>query len=148
MTGFEDRLEIRELIERFHDAINHRNFAAIGELFTDDGVWEIVTPLPLRFQGRANVVSGIAENVGQLEFLFQACSPIVIELKDETHAIARTSIQEFGRVKDGPSMRIVATYFDRFQKVEGVWRISERVFRARYVDQPELSGQILEDVQR
>ncbi|MCW5834092.1 MAG: nuclear transport factor 2 family protein [Labilithrix sp.] len=148
MSTFEDRAEIRELIERFHDALNHRNFDAIGALFADDGVWEVAEPFSIRFEGRANLVGGIAESVGRLEFLFQSCAPIVVELDTATTARARTSMQEFGRLEDGSPMRVVGTYFDALRKERGTWRFSHRVFRARYADAAPLSGRLFDGAAR
>jgi ketosteroid isomerase-like protein len=145
MSHVEDRLAIRELVERFHDAVNHRDFATLGLLFTDDAVWEVAPPFDRRFAGPANIVAGVSESVGRLEFLVQSCSPIVVELQDAAHATARTSMQEFGRFRDGTSMRVAGTYFDAFRKADGTWRFSHRIFRARYAEDTPLAGRIFED---
>ncbi len=79
MSDFKDRVEIQELIHRYHDAINHRDFTALEALFTEDAVWE-VSAFSLRYEGRANIVAGLSEGVRSLELLVQSCSPIVVEL--------------------------------------------------------------------
>lgn len=141
MSQLEDRLRIREVIERFHDAVNQRDFASIGALFAADGVWEVAAPFDRRLEG-PGIAAGVAENVGRLEFLVQTCSPIVIELLDAANATARTSMQEWGRFKDGTSMRVAGTYFDTLRKDGGAWRFVHRVFHARYADDAVLTGQI------
>lgn len=143
-SALEDRLQIRELVERFHDAVNHRDFAVLGSLFTDDGVWEVAPPFASRFEGPAAITAGITESVSRLEVLVQTCSPIAIDLVDASTATARTSMQELGRFEDGSTMRVAGTYFDSFRNVGGEWRFSRRVFRARYADAPPLDGRVFE----
>ncbi|MFT4267129.1 MAG: nuclear transport factor 2 family protein [Xenophilus sp.] len=138
----EDRLQIRELIERFHDAVNHGEPERLGLLFAPDAIWEVAPPFQHRFEGPENIVAGISETVGKLDFLFQTCSPIVIDLQGNV-ATARTSMQEFGRFKDGGAMRVAGTYFDAFQKKAGVWRFTRRTFRARYADDAPLPGTVV-----
>ncbi|NBD12360.1 nuclear transport factor 2 family protein [Corallococcus silvisoli] len=142
-----NRLEalcVREVIERFHDAVNHRDFAVIEALFASEGVWEVAPPFEHRIEGATNIAAGVAESVGKLEFLVQTCSPIVVDLTDATHASARTSMQELGRFKGGGSMRVAGTYFDTLRKDGGVWRFTHRVFRPRYADAPPLTGQFFD----
>ncbi|MFB1484920.1 nuclear transport factor 2 family protein [Corallococcus sp. RDP092CA] len=139
-----EALAVREVIERFHDAVNHRDFAAIEPLFAADGVWVVAPPFDRHIEGAANIASGVAESVGKLELLIQTCSPIIVDLTDETHATVRTSMQEVGRFKGGGSMRVAGTYFDTLHKDGGVWRFTHRVFRPRYADAPPLTGQLFD----
>lgn len=145
LTAFVDRGEIRELIERAHDAVNHRDFEALGALYTEDGVWEVAPPFNRHFIGPRDISAGIAESVGRLEVLVQSCSSIVIDLQDATHATARTSMAEFGRFRDGKSMNVAGTYFETLRKVDGKWRFAHRVFRVRYADDLPVPGQVFEN---
>ncbi|AKU94088.1 hypothetical protein AKJ09_00752 [Labilithrix luteola] len=143
MSDTADRSEIRDLVERFHDAVNHRDFTVLRGLFTNDGVWEVAPPFEHRFVGPVAIEAGIGESVGRLEFLVQSCSPSVVDIRGE-QASGRTSMQEFGRFRDGSSMRVAGTYFDTFRKVEGRWRFTHRVFRARYADDTPLPGRVFD----
>jgi len=61
--------EIRGLAARFSDAVNRRDFDAFGDLFADDGIWEIGEPFPRRAAGRQNVVTmfrNLSEPLGLL----------------------------------------------------------------------------------
>ena len=49
--------EIRGLAARFSDAVNRRDLGAFGDLFADDGVWEIGEPFPSRAAGKQNVTT-------------------------------------------------------------------------------------------
>lgn len=142
MTDVADRVEIRDLVERFHDAVNHRDFHVVRGLFTVDAVWEVAPPFDRRFVGPEAIEAGIGESVGRLEFLVQTCSPSVVDIQGD-EARGRTSMQEFGRFRDGASMRVAGTYFDTFRKVDGRWRFSHRIFRARYADDTALGGRLV-----
>lgn len=49
--------DIRDLAARFSDAVNRRDPDAFGDVFADDGVWEIGEPFPGRAAGRQNVIT-------------------------------------------------------------------------------------------
>lgn len=49
--------EIRDLAARFSDAVNRRDPDTFGDLFADDGAWEIGEPFPSRAAGRQNVTT-------------------------------------------------------------------------------------------
>jgi ketosteroid isomerase-like protein len=50
--------EARDTIERFHEALNRRDLAALGDLITDDCVFEATSPAPdgTRHVGRRAVL--------------------------------------------------------------------------------------------
>jgi ketosteroid isomerase-like protein len=50
--------EARDTIERFHEAFNHRDLGALGDLITDDCVFEATSPAPdgTRHVGRQAVL--------------------------------------------------------------------------------------------
>ena len=50
--------EIRDTIERFHDALNRRDLHALGDLITDDCVFDATSPAPdgTRHDGRQAVL--------------------------------------------------------------------------------------------
>ena len=59
MSDTEDRLAIRELIERYSDALNRRDFAVLAGLFTPDARWSADPPFDIAFEGEA-----IAPSIG------------------------------------------------------------------------------------
>jgi len=50
--------EVRETIQRFHDALNRRDLGALADLITDDCVFETTSPAPdgTRHVGRQAVL--------------------------------------------------------------------------------------------
>ncbi|WP_169796722.1 nuclear transport factor 2 family protein [Chondromyces crocatus] len=135
---------VRDTIERFHDAVNQRRADVIATLFAEKGVWEVAPPYGLRFAGRSAIEAGITGTLDATEVLVQSCGPIVVEFVDATHATARTSMQEFGRLRDGTSMHVAGTYHDALERQDdGAWRFVHRRFVAHYADDLPVPGRAL-----
>ncbi len=138
----EDKSTIREVIERYHDGVNRRRPNDIAALFTAGGVWEVAPPFDRRLVGRDAIEEGLTGTIGATEVLVQSIGPVVVELVDARHAVARTSMQEFGRLRDGTSMHVAGTYFDALEK-NGTWRFTHRRFVASYADDLPVPGKAL-----
>lgn len=137
-----EELEIRSVIERYTDALNTQNWAALAPLFASQAVWETSGgPIELRFEGRDAVLGALQGMLTSLDFLVQSLGSVVIELNGD-QARARVSLQELGRDKDGRGMLNVGVYFDDLAKIEGRWQFVKRSFRFRYADAPALAGAV------
>jgi ketosteroid isomerase-like protein len=64
-----------DLAARFSDAVNRRDFDAFGDLFADDGIWEIGEPFPRRAAGRQNVVTMFRNLSEPWDFFFRRRIP-------------------------------------------------------------------------
>jgi ketosteroid isomerase-like protein len=131
-------LAILDVLNRYTDALNRRDWAALQQVFTDEGVWDMggpaAGPMAMRFEGAANVAAGIAAAVGRAELCVQTNHGSVIEVSGQ-RAIARSTIHELVRPKGGTGMQIVGFYHDDLSLGEdGEWRFRERRFRIMYVD--------------
>src|SRR5579862_4729670 len=68
---------------------------AFGDLFADDGVWEIGEPFPSRAAGRQNVTTMFKNLGAPWDFFFQMTHSGVIDVAaDRQTATARWEIQE------------------------------------------------------
>src|SRR5258708_5538576 len=72
--------DIRDLTARFSDAVNRRDFNAFGDLFADDGAWEIGEPFPSRAAGRQNVTTMFKNLWAPWDFFFQMTHSGVIDV--------------------------------------------------------------------
>ena len=61
--------EIRDLAARFSDAVNRRDFDAFGDLFADDGIWEIGGALRAPGGWEAERRNDVQEPLGTLGLL-------------------------------------------------------------------------------
>lgn len=136
---------IRELLDTYHGAINFRDWAVLGRLFTEDAVWEALPPISLRFEGRPNVLDGLRHSVERQEFLVQSSSGVLIDFIDDRTADVRSTLSEFGKEKaSGNGWRAVAVYLDRVIKESGTWRFQRRTLKLRYQGNSPAPGAVLD----
>jgi len=57
-----DRYAIRELLDRFSDAVNHRDWRAVMALFAKDIVWERLPPTPWKLEGPDAIFAFLTNN--------------------------------------------------------------------------------------
>ena len=135
--------EIRDLAARFSDAVNRRDFDAFGDLFTENGVWEIGEPFPSRAAGRENVATMLRNLWAPWDFFFQMTHTGVIDVApDRQTATARWQMQEVARSPDGSqSYDNLAMYDDRLVRThDGSWRFAERRYRYIWLSSADLVG--------
>ena len=56
MSDFEDKLAIRELLDRYCDGVNQRNPELWGSTWSESALWEI-PHLEIKNEGRENIVN-------------------------------------------------------------------------------------------
>jgi ketosteroid isomerase-like protein len=140
-----DRLALRELVDRYHAAINQRDFAMLADVFAPDAVWEALAPVNLHFERRDPILAGLRQSVGRQEVLVQTCSGVVVTLRGATTASIHSTLMEFGRERDGGAgWEVVGFYDDEARKDEGTWRFTRRTLRVRYMGKREVAGEVLE----
>ena len=142
-----DRLLIRELVDRYNDIINHREWTALTSLFTPDAVWEMEGTTALRFEGAPKIAGAIRWNVSRQAALVQIGSGVVIEPSGLDRASVRSSVLEFARAReDEPGIHTAGTFQDQvIKQLDGVWRFAHRVFRVRYTESLPGQGEIHEN---
>ena len=122
-----ERQEIRDLIERSSDVINHQEWASLMAMMAEDVVWERLPPTPWVLHGRAAVHGFLTSNDDKLDILHYAVSASSIDLLDEANGVARSTMSELIRIRaTGVTLRIVGTYVDRFVKRNGLWFFQKR----------------------
>jgi ketosteroid isomerase-like protein len=143
-----DHLAIRDLLDRYTDALNRRDWNTLQMLFCADGAWDAGGPemgaQAFRFEGAEQCAQGIAGLVAPAELCVQSNHAVVIEVRGAA-ASARSTINELVLMKDAPGMMTVwGTYYDTLRReADGEWRFQERRFRFSWIDAGGPRGQVL-----
>ncbi len=126
-----DYFLIQNLLNRYSDAVDRGNFAAVGEMFVHADVYFPGDEEPSVRAGSGDfgrhldkwtrVYENGTPNTRHL------CTNPIIDFDDDTHARVQTYFVVF-QAADGLPLQpiITGTYLDRFEKVGGDWRFVER----------------------
>lgn len=140
MSDLEDRLAVRELVERWSDGTNNRDWAALEELFTDDAVWDVGEPLNFTAQGGRQIVALLREKMRPSKYVVQMPHAIIVQVKGH-EATARSTIHEVCRFADDTGLEMMGTYFDELVKEPRGWRFRRRNYRCTWLDPRPPAGQ-------
>ena len=140
MSDLEDRLAIRELVERWSDGTNNHDWTALEALFTDDAVWDVGAPLNFTVQGGRRIVAELREKMRPSQYVVQTPHAIIVTVQGAT-ATARSTIHEVCRFADGTGLEMTGTYFDELVKLAQGWRFRRRNYRCTYLNPHPPAGQ-------
>lgn len=121
-----DRRAIRRLVERYRQAINFRDWDALGALFTADAVWEARAPVRMRFVGRAAIVKGVLQwTIGRRALLVEGGPGLRIDALGDGRARARSTLLQLGRASGvSAGLRAVVPHSIELVKQGGAWRFA------------------------
>jgi hypothetical protein len=127
-----DYFLIQNLLNRYSDAVDRGNFAAVGEMFLHADVYFPGDEAPSIRAG----TGGFADHLGRWTRIYpetgnprtrHLCTNPIIDFDGDTHARCQTYFVVFQAAEDFPLQAIITgSYVDRFEKVGGEWRFTER----------------------
>ncbi len=139
-TDVEARMAIRDMIERYSDALNQRDFQLVAGMFTPQGEWRAAAPYNITLIG-AQIGESMSAMLKNYEFLFQMTHSIVIESYTGDSACARTAIREVGQAKDGATgLDTFGIYEDDLVYTGQGWRFARRHFTPVFISTAPLPG--------
>jgi len=132
----EARLEVRELIESYANAVTQRNAAAWADLWEDDAVWsmpDLGTGVTL--SGKATIVSTWLELMKQYHgpaekpWAFSFVSILgEMDVRGERGTVRSYSIEAYDD-GTGRTVHLKGQYEDEVIRRDGHWRFSKRTWR-------------------
>jgi hypothetical protein len=132
----EARLEVRELIERYANAVTQRNVTAWSDLWEDDAVWsmpDLGTGITLRT--KTTIVSSWVELMRQYHgpaeepWAFSFVSVLgEMDLHGERGTVRSYSVEAYADAT-GRTVHLKGQYDDEVTRRGGCWRFSKRVWR-------------------
>ena len=140
----QDRLEIRELIEAYSDAVMRGDAEAWAEVWAEDSYWSLPEfPSLEEFIGRAAIVSGWIDSMKKFgEVRQEGGKPVMIYIStpgaievDGERATARVYTSEiFNDPDSGKLLRVRGRYDDELARIDGRWLFTRRIYRVLRMD--------------
>lgn len=147
-----ERFQLHELIGRYVDALNHRDWNRYGDCWIDDSLFTMTVetdstaldnkletiekPSGVRSVGRTAILEMVSV-YNNYPWLFQVPTGIVVELDGPAEARIRHTLQVFSQ-----SLVLIGACYDRAVKQgDGQWRLSHRDYRPSYWEYRDASGQ-------
>jgi ketosteroid isomerase-like protein len=141
MAAFEDRFEIRELIDRWSDAVNEQNWDHLASCFIEDGVWDVGAPFNFVFKGK-EIVEKVPGLIEAQKYVIQTPHAVAITLNGDT-ATSRATMHESTAGHDGTGLQMWGTYYDDLVRTPVGWRFKVRKFRVAFITYEPLPGELM-----
>ena len=133
----DDYVALRQVAERYVDAVNRHDAEAWGETWAPDGEWQINEI----HKGREKMVavwSGIMASIPNV--YMHVYSGVIDDVTGDT-ASGRWYMGEFLNLPGGARSMNSICYFDTYVRIDGQWHIKTRRFAPLYRGPADLSGE-------
>jgi ketosteroid isomerase-like protein len=123
-----DESAIQQLLNRYTDGCNRRDWGQVMASFTEDAAWGVAGRES--YQGHAAIRAEMESFVARLDYFVQLNTPAVIEINGDT-ASARSTIRECGRFAGtSDALEVLGFYDDELMRTPGGWRFTRRRFNS------------------
>ncbi len=133
----DEYVAIRELCERYVDAVNRRDAQDWGATWAPDATWDLGRG-PV--QGREQIVAAWEAAMAGFPHVIMWVHSGVIESVDGDHASARWYHQENLVFPDESRQVGMGVYRDKLVRLDGEWHFENRKYDLLYFGPPDLSG--------
>lgn len=138
-----DYVGIQRLVNRYSDAVVHRNGEQWASCWADEAVWDLGGGRSV--EGKAAIVSLWFAAMGAMAAVVQHThnGDATYEGPGRDLAVGRWAISERFLTADGNRGLLLAHYDDAYRKVDGTWLFTRRFLQVHYRGTPDLSGDFL-----
>jgi hypothetical protein len=148
-----ERFRLTELIGRYVDALNHRDWESYADCWTEDCIFKmtianddapasdkmttIARPISVRTDGREGIL-GLVRNYNNYPWLFQLPIGVIVELE----GAERARIRHLLRVESHALLLIGHCYDIAIKSGDGKWRLAHRDYMPSYWEAREAPGAV------
>ncbi len=135
-----DRQQISDVLYRYASSVDYKDFATLRSLFTDDarGVYTTVATL----DGADEIVKWIESMTVDKSWQHHKLTVYHIDFvgPDEARTLTYHTSHQTDVGIDGTVTLIVARYRDTLERVDGQWKISEKIMESGWAEQRTPAG--------
>jgi ketosteroid isomerase-like protein len=136
MSTVEDQLALKDLMDRYVDAVYRSDADAWAATWAEDAYWNLVGT---EAQGRDNIVTLWLQMMASFEFALMMPNSSHFEVTGD-QATGHWYLQEYTRDSSGQSGMIVSRYLDTYSRVEGQWLYQSRRYELIYQGPADFAG--------
>ncbi|MFN0093621.1 MAG: nuclear transport factor 2 family protein [Dehalococcoidia bacterium] len=129
--------DLRQLVERYADAVCQRDADLWGSTWAPDGVWDLGRG---KAEGRENIVAFWKQAMANYPQAIQIIHGGNVLEETATTARARWYLSEYLFVADGSRRLGIGVYHDDYVKLDGKWHFKLRKYGLLYSGTPDLAG--------
>jgi ketosteroid isomerase-like protein len=131
-------VEIRQLVERYADAVNRVDAKDWGACWAPAGVWDLGGRV---MEGRDAVVAFWKQVMPTFPFVVQVIHSGVVNSVDGDRATGTWYLSEYMHRDDGSRNHGIGCYRDEYVRLNGEWHFAKRRYDLLYSGPTDLSGQ-------
>lgn len=139
MTFDDDKRAIAQLVAGFDDAVNRRDEVEFAMLWSEDAVWEIGDPRPMRVEGATTIVETWKKMIAGTQWLFRGSFMGVVTV-DGDRLTGRWPCVETGTFANGEAYDNRAIYDDVYVRRDGKWVFGHRRYIYLWLSSEPLPG--------
>lgn len=118
------QLAIRQLVDRYCDAVLRRDAAAWAATWTDDATWDLGGG---SLEGQAAIVAAWEHAMGGFDWVVQFAPTLVLDVDEAAGTgTGRVTVQERYQRTDGKRGTLLGVYHDRYRRTAEGWRFAGR----------------------
>jgi len=134
-----DRQQISDVLYRYASSVDYKDFATLRSLFTDDahGVYTTVADLT----GADEIVDWIDGMTADKSWQHHKLTVYHIDFTgpDDASTLTYHTSHQTDVGDDSSVTLIVARYRDKLRRVDGTWKITEKIMESGWVEQRRLA---------